>query len=103
MNKPNEEIYRGRSGGLCLSFPGKESKKEKREDIQICIQPTIFADYLMAEHDFTEEAAAKVAEDFFALKLLIRNNGSRTRVQLNGDKIFNILRVPSTEPLLTTV
>ena len=84
-----------RSGGLSLSFTQKEN-------IQICIQPTVFADYLMAEHDFSEEAAAKVAEDFFAVKLILRNNGSRTRIQCVGDKVFNVLRVPAT-PLLTTV
>ena len=89
MNKPN------RSGGLSLSFTQKE-------DIQICIQPTVFANYLVAEHDFSEEAATKVAEDFFAVKLTLRNNGGRTRIQCVGDKVFNVLRVPVT-PLLTTV
>jgi len=74
----------------------EEKQTGKREDIQICIQPTIFVDYLTAEHSFSEEAAAKVAEDFFAMKLIIRNRGPRTRVQLEGDKIFNILRVPAT-------
>ena len=87
MSKPNQS---GELGGLSLSF-GKE-------DIQISIQPTIFAEYLIEQHGFSKETADKVAEDFFVLKLLIRNKGSRTRVQLNGDKVFNILRVKPDTP-----
>jgi len=84
-------------GGLSLSFTAKE-------DIQICIQSAVFTEYLITEHDFDPDTAAKVAEDFHTEKLILKNNGSRTRVQCRGDKIFNILRIPVKElEVLTTV
>jgi len=87
----------GGGGGLSLSFTAKE-------DIQICIEADVFAEYLRTEHDFDPETAAKVARDFNTEKLILKNNGSRTRVQCRGDKIFNILRIPVKElKALTTV
>ena len=91
MSKPTN-----RSGGLSLSFTQKEN-------LEICIQEDIFSDYLVTEHGFGQEAAEKVAADFHAVKLTLKNNGGRTRIQCIGDRVFRVLRVPAIQLTTATV